>query len=390
MTAGQGLLPGETLTSCDARFALSMQTDSNLVLHMGGTALWASNTVGKNAAEVILQSDGNLVVYDTSGAVIWSSGTGGNSGSVIHLQNDGNLVLYSSSNSALWATGTFGHVIPGPAQCGYLTAGQGLSPGRSLTSCDSRFLLTMQTNGNLVLSMGGTVLWSSNTTAGYEAVMQSDGNFVVYSLTTALWASGTAGNSGAFLDIQTDGNTVIYNTANVPIWTSVSCCHPAQTTLKPPSVPLVVREPYMNTWLRNATDTAPGTWPAYWNGTTKAITGIAYIDSKAYLFLGAPTVPNIMTQTALQITPTQSIFTFNGGGVTLTVDFFTPVEATDIRRLSMPLSDIITTAQSSDGGTHTVSVYFDISGEWAIATPTVALWAVLFLPGPSRRIRPAC
>src|SRR6266849_1812720 len=107
MTAGQGLLPGETLTSCDARFTLSMQTDSNLVLYMGGTALWASNTAGKKAAEVI-------------------------------LQNDGNFVLSSSSNSALWATGTFGHVIPGPTQCGYLTAGQGLSPGRSMTSCDSR------------------------------------------------------------------------------------------------------------------------------------------------------------------------------------------------------------------------------------------------------------
>jgi hypothetical protein len=31
----------------------------------------------------------------------------------------------------------------------------------------------------------------------------------------------------------------------------------------------------------------------------------------------------------------------------------------------MPLSDIITTAQSGDGSHHTVSVYFDISGEWA-------------------------
>jgi hypothetical protein len=31
----------------------------------------------------------------------------------------------------------------------------------------------------------------------------------------------------------------------------------------------------------------------------------------------------------------------------------------------MPLSDIITTAQSSDGSNHTVSIYFDISGEWA-------------------------
>ncbi len=122
----------------------------------------------------------------------------------------------------------------------------------------------------------------------------------------------------------------------------------------------------MQTWLANSTAIAPGTWPHYWDGGTKAMTGIAYIDGKAYLFLGAPAnVPNKMTQSSLQITPTQSIFTFNGGGVNLTVDFLSPVEADDIRRLSMPLSDIITTAQSSDGNSHTVTVYFDISGEWA-------------------------
>jgi len=72
-----------------------------------------------------------------------------------------------------------------------------------------------------------------------------------------------------------------------------------------------------------------------------------------------------MTQTALETTPTQSKFTFAAAGVTLNVDFLSPVEAKDLRRLSMPFSDIITSAQSNDGNPHTVSVYFDISGEWA-------------------------
>jgi hypothetical protein len=72
-----------------------------------------------------------------------------------------------------------------------------------------------------------------------------------------------------------------------------------------------------------------------------------------------------MFQTSLTTTPTQSIFKFNAGGVNLTVDSLSPVEAKDLRRLSLPLSDIITTAQSSDGNQHTVTLYFDISGEWA-------------------------
>jgi hypothetical protein len=140
----------------------------------------------------------------------------------------------------------------------------------------------------------------------------------------------------------------------------------AFTPIRPPSVPLITRSPYVSTWLNG--DTAPATWPGFWTGTIKAITGMASIDGSAYLFMGAPGgIPptTAMTQTQLQVTPTQSIYTFTGGGVTLTVDFLSPIEATDLKRLSIPLGDIIATAQSSDGRTHTVRLYFDISGEWA-------------------------
>ena len=175
------------------------------------------------------------------------------------------------------------------------------------------------------------------------------------------------------MKLQSRANALLRQTASVFSVTAllvlgISPAVQAQTftPIKPPAVPLITRAPYMNTWLRNSTANAPGTWPQYWNGTVKAITGIAYIDNKAYTFFGAPGgVPNTMTQTALNVTPTQSIFTFNAGGVNLTVNFLSPVEATDLKRLSIPLSDIVTTAQSSDGASHSVSVYFDISGEWA-------------------------
>ncbi len=142
------------------------------------------------------------------------------------------------------------------------------------------------------------------------------------------------------------------------------------TPIHPPAVPLVNRGPYENVWLQNSTGVAPGTWPTHWDGTVKAITGIASIDGKPFLFLGAPSLPSgaptltPMTQVSLKTTATQSVFTFNAGGVTLTVDFLSPVEATDLKRLSIPLSDIVTTAQSSDGATHAVHLYFDISAEW--------------------------
>lgn len=144
------------------------------------------------------------------------------------------------------------------------------------------------------------------------------------------------------------------------------------TPIRPPAAPLITRSPYNNVWLETPTGQAAHTWPTHWNGNVKAITGVAMIDNKPYLFLGAPNTAGLgtMTQSSLTTTATQSKFIFQAGGVSLTVDFLSPVEANDLKRLSMPLSDIVTSAQSSDGTTHTVSVYYDISGEWAHGTTT--------------------
>src|SRR6185437_11717123 len=59
--------------------------------------------------------------------------------------------------------------------------------------------------------------------------------------------------------------------------------------IRPPAVPLIVRTPYVSTW-QPSTDLA-GTWPSFWDGGTKAITGIARIDGRPYLFLGNPQIP---------------------------------------------------------------------------------------------------
>ena len=148
--------------------------------------------------------------------------------------------------------------------------------------------------------------------------------------------------------------------------TRIATANSSFTPLRPPATPLIVRGPYVNTWL--PADNAAGTWPTFWQGTIKAITGIARIDNTPYIFLGAPggigTV-GTMNQTNLQVTATQSIYTFQAGGITLTLTFLSPVEATDLRRQSIPLSSIFAQAQSNDGNTHTVSLYFDISAEWS-------------------------
>lgn len=100
------LLSGASISSEDGRFSLVMQGDGNLVLYRSGAgALWATGTTGKQAAFAVMQNDGNLVLYTPNGAPVWASGTG-TPGSVLILQDDGNLVIYAPGSKAIWASNT--------------------------------------------------------------------------------------------------------------------------------------------------------------------------------------------------------------------------------------------------------------------------------------------
>jgi hypothetical protein len=151
----------------------------------------------------------------------------------------------------------------------------------------------------------------------------------------------------------------------------------AFSPVRPPSVPLIVRNPYVSTW-QNA-NTGTGNWPTFWNGNVKAITGIVRVDGTSYVFFGAPGgIGSVQTATQIQleITTTQSRYVFQAGAVTLYVNFLSPIEANDIQRLSIPFGYIFVQAHTNDGKTHTVSVYMDISGEWAHGTNTTQInWA---------------
>ncbi|GAA1270723.1 hypothetical protein GCM10009665_68790 [Kitasatospora nipponensis] len=98
---------------------LIMQQDGNLVLYRksDGAALWNSRTAGNNGAWLAMQGDGNAVVYkaggsSTNGGAVWASGTFGNAGAYLKLQDDGNLVVYKANGgqgigNAIWSTSTF-------------------------------------------------------------------------------------------------------------------------------------------------------------------------------------------------------------------------------------------------------------------------------------------
>ncbi len=124
------------------------------------------------------------------------------------------------------ATGACSGATPAtslPGGCGSIGSGLGLQKGQSVKSCDGRFELAMQSDGNLVEYTNGIALWASHTTPdGAAAVMQGDGNLVVYSSTGCpLWASKTAGHNGAHFALQDDGNLVVYD-GSTALWSSGS------------------------------------------------------------------------------------------------------------------------------------------------------------------------
>ena len=105
LTPGEELRRGEYRISQDGRFKLILQQDGNLVLYQGSYAVWNTATHYKGVVRCAMQTDGNLVLYDYINRPKWASNTSGRSGTWLNVQNDGNLVLYRN-NIAQWASNT--------------------------------------------------------------------------------------------------------------------------------------------------------------------------------------------------------------------------------------------------------------------------------------------
>ncbi|MFJ9100478.1 hypothetical protein ACIRJM_18595 [Streptomyces sp. NPDC102405] len=86
-----------------------------------------------NRIRMVMQGDGNLVVYNENNKATWASMVFGE-GHTARFQTDGNLCVYNGEDKPVWATGTFGH------------------PGAKLV---------LRKDGKVVIVDGGTVLWST-------------------------------------------------------------------------------------------------------------------------------------------------------------------------------------------------------------------------------------
>src|SRR6478736_1697962 len=215
LSAGEKLTAGQRITSDSGKLSLVMQDDGNLVLYAPGSkARWHTNTNGNPGAYTAMQGDGNLVVYSAQGTSLWQTQTYGTGAAFAQVQDDGNLVLYTSAPKSVWQTGTRYY----PSR---LDAGSSLSAGQRLQSPNGVFEAVMQGDGNFVLYGPAGWTWQSGTngSGANRLAVQADGNLILYNAADSWkWQTYTNGKGAGFLQVQDDGNMVLYNASSTWIW----------------------------------------------------------------------------------------------------------------------------------------------------------------------------
>ncbi len=185
-----------------------------------------------------LPVDPNLPgLIEPNGAAILAYNSVSGAGALGHLSNDGFKIVHTfeSGSFGYWTSisDTSAHIWDVSDLLSSLRhkliPGETLVIGQELYSQNLKFVLKMQSDGNLVLYrvQDAQALWATGTEGkgATRAAMQKDGNLVLYKASVPIWASNTEKNAGALLKLQNDGNLVIYK-GSAPIWdTGVAAAH---------------------------------------------------------------------------------------------------------------------------------------------------------------------
>lgn len=138
-----------------------------------------------------------------------------------------------------------------------------------------------------------------------------------------------------------------------------------KTGFRAPAVPLITHTPYFSAW--SASDELTASWPRHWTGSNQGMSGLIRIDGAAYRFLGdGPAEATPMEQVSVSVHATRTIYTFRAAGVTLEVEFMSPLQMDDLDLLSQPITYVTLNAHSNDGQAHEVDAYFDANAEFAV------------------------
>ena len=155
----------------------------------------------------------------------------------------------------------------------------------------------------------------------------------------------------------------------------------AEGALHPPILPLIVRNPYLSTWLQNAREEPWTKWPMFWTGDELGFGVLASVpDTKnVYPLLGRP--HDSLEQSSEHYTvaypkykgATYDASTTNltyaipappklasAGDVEIILSFLSPITPTSTLRQSIPAAYLSIHVQ----GSFDVSIYVDVNGQW--------------------------
>jgi Domain of unknown function (DUF4964)/Domain of unknown function (DUF5127)/Domain of unknown function (DUF1793) len=168
------------------------------------------------------------------------------------------------------------------------------------------------------------------------------------------------------------------------------CLSAAAQQHRAPAVPLVTNDPFFSLW--SLSDKLTDTPVKHWTEVAQPITGLIRIDGKAYRwmgvmpqgFIGMPPV-DAMEQTAVEITPLHSRYTFQTAGIELKVAFFTPFFPDDLEVLSRPVTYLSWNARSTDGKQHQTDLLIDVDPLIAVDQPgQQVVWTATLAPKPEQ------
>ncbi len=136
-------------------------------------------------------------------------------------------------------------------------------------------------------------------------------------------------------------------------------------TLRPPAVPLVTHDPYFSIW--SAADKLTDGVTKHWTGADHTMGGFIRVDGTAYRFMGPhPREVPALEQTGLEVWPTRTIYHFAGAGVALDFTFTTPTFPDSLDLVSRPVTYLTWDVRATDGQTHDVSLYLDVTAQLAV------------------------
>ncbi|SMQ50156.1 unnamed protein product [Zymoseptoria tritici ST99CH_3D7] len=151
------------------------------------------------------------------------------------------------------------------------------------------------------------------------------------------------------------------------------------STLAPPVLPLIVRNPYLSTWLANARDEPWTEWPMFYTGSSLGLSVLASSpdSSTVYPLLGRAhdsldeksshytiAYPKYLgaqyDASTTNLTYSISSGTSGNGSVQVVLSFLSPITPTSTLRQSIPASYLSIHVQ----GSLDINLYVDVNGQW--------------------------